>query len=431
LAQLTVLLSETARQMTEPRKQEPQPLPLPQEEQSDVENANEPSGHQGKIKELREGGLFVEHDLSPFSLAAYVGQEAIKNDLRERIEKVKRDPERQFPHLLLSGPPEMGKRTLALTIARELGVDIVSCAPTLFNVSQGTGQLASVLLTNLEAGGVLLIEDIESLNKAVLSQLLSAIEDRTFDLVIGQGSSRRSVPLTLPPFTLVGTTSKPAQVDRSLRRWLLVKDFAPYDIDQISELVMMLAEQQGLLIFPDAAELLAGYCDGSVGNARVLVKRVQDYARNPLAVTPEIAREALVSFGYLDQSLPSIDLATKLQKMTGPDFEEFVATVFRGRGYAVELTPGSGDHGIDLLMRKGHELVAVQCKRWSAPVGEPVVRDFFGSLINAGAQLGFVVTTSNFTTQAFTFAQGKPLQLLDLDALVELVAQTGGSQVKS
>jgi len=137
-------------------------------------------------------------------------------------------------------------------------------------------------------------------------------------------------------------------------------------------------------------------------------------------VTVDVAREALMLFRYLEPSLPSIDLATKLRSMTGPAFEEYVADIFRNMGYVVATTQSSGDHGIDLFARKGHQLVVVQCKRWAAPVGEPVVRDFFGSLTDAGAHLGYVVATSYFTAQARAFAQDKPIQLIDLDSLLDL-----------
>src|SRR5262249_27688684 len=107
---------------------------------------------------------------------------------------------------------------------------------------------------------------------------------------------------------------------------------------------------------------------------------------------------------------------------SGLQFEEFVADLFRRKGYAVEITQGSGDHGIDLLMRKDQQVVAVQCKRWNAPVGESVVRDFLGSIMGVAASLGYIVASSTFTSKAYSFAQEKPIKLIDLDALLELAA---------
>jgi restriction system protein len=137
-------------------------------------------------------------------------------------------------------------------------------------------------------------------------------------------------------------------------------------------------------------------------------------------MTCELAREALVSFRYLGASPTSSDLIAKLRSMNGSEFERFVADAFRKMGYAVEVTGGVSDHGVDLLMRKDDQLIAVQCKCWSGSVGEPVVRDFWGSLMNSGAQFGYIVTTSSFTDQALAFAQGKSIGFIDLDALVNL-----------
>ena len=106
-----------------------------------------------------------------------------------------------------------------------------------------------------------------------------------------------------------------------------------------------------------------------------------------------------------------------------PEFEEFVADLFREMGYAVETTVRSGDHGIDLFLRKDDQLIAVQCKHWDAPVGEPVIRDFLGSLAGAGANSGYVITTGSFTSSAYSFAQDTAIKLIDLDALMDLVTQ--------
>ena len=130
-----------------------------------------------------------------------------------------------------------------------------------------------------------------------------------------------------------------------------------------------------------------------------------------------------MSLGYLDRPPSPVDLVSKLQAFNGLEFEEFVATVFRSDGYFVEMTQITGDHGIDLLMRKDNQLFAVQCKRWDAPVGESVVRDFFGSLMGAGAQFGYLVVSSTFTSRAYAFAQNKPMKLIDLDELIELAAR--------
>ena len=106
--------------------------------------------------------------------------------------------------------------------------------------------------------------------------------------------------------------------------------------------------------------------------------------------------------------------------MNGLEFEHWVASLFRRRGYTVSLTANSGDHGIDLVLSKaGHSTVA-QCKRWTDPVGEPVLRDFYGAMMNAGIENGIVVATSTFTDSAVNFVKGKPIRLIDIDELLLL-----------
>jgi len=108
--------------------------------------------------------------------------------------------------------------------------------------------------------------------------------------------------------------------------------------------------------------------------------------------------------------------------MSGVEFEQFVAHLFGGLGYSAELTPITGDHGVDILIRKEGKAGAVQCKRWEDPVGEPVVRDFLGAMMGAGVTVGYIAATSVFTTQAQEFAQKHGIRLLDLDALIEMAA---------
>jgi restriction system protein len=105
--------------------------------------------------------------------------------------------------------------------------------------------------------------------------------------------------------------------------------------------------------------------------------------------------------------------------------EEFVARLFQDQGYRVEFTQVTGDHGIDLFIWKDSNKTAVQCKRWDGSVGEPVVRDFYGSMMSCGADLGIIVSTACFTTPAVAFAANKPVRLIDLDALIEMANLVG------
>ena len=355
----------------------------------------------------------------------YVGQEEIKKDVLPRIEAAVRHS-RPLPHLLLSGPPEMGKATLAHMIAGEMKVNI--------NRTYGpvVGELADLVrsLTELEERDFFLIEQIESLKESALEALMAAVEDLTLELPKDLEPKARSLKLPLKRFTLVGTTAKPWQVDKRLRRWMIRFDFTSYSVEEIGEIVKL----TGNLTFePEAATLLAQHCEGTPGNARVMVKRLRSYVNDYATdhVTVDLAKEALVSFGYIGKPSMRTDLVSNLFSMTAVAFKEFTASLFREAGYTVEIMPETSDDGIDLLLRKNNQSIAVQCKRWSAPVGEPVVRDFYSALMSSGAQSGYVVTTSTFTSHAYSFAEGKPIQLVDLEALVDLATRRGSKAPRS
>src|SRR5262249_61593891 len=106
--------------------------------------------------------------------------------------------------------------------------------------------------------------------------------------------------------------------------------------------------------------------------------------------------------------------------MTAVSFKEFTASLFREMGYTVEITPGTSDDGIDLLLRKNNQLIGVQCKRRNTPVTEPIIRDFYSAIRSSEAQSGYVITTSTFTSHAYSFAEGKPIQLVHLEHLLDM-----------
>lgn len=361
---------------------------------------------------------------SRFSLATFVGQEAIKRELYARLQLAYRDKQ-ALPHFLLSGADEMGKVTLARAIANEMHATCKIMRATDYSQPNGL----PVTVTNLRAGDLLVIEEIEALKRSQLDFLTEAIGDFGLTLQTGEGANRRTITLKLPKFTFVGTTSKPWQVDNRLRRWLIAYEFVPYSTEEIGNIISSLAQDEGLTINADASIFLAEQCDGLPGNAAVLLKRMRTQAGAylPRHITIEDARRILVLLGYNVNSSSITTLGERLQSMSGADFEQFVATLFRKMGYVVEGAKNTGDHGVDLIMRKENELTVVQCKRWNDAVGEPVIRDFFGSLMNMGAHNGFIVTTSSFTSQARAFAHGKPIELIDLDALLILAGKPSTS----
>ena len=133
------------------------------------------------------------------------------------------------------------------------------------------------------------------------------------------------------------TTSKPSQIDKRLHRWLIPYDFAPYTWGELTQIITRLAAENGASIENSAAELLAEFSGGSPGNAKVLLKRVCGYVGTDVTdINIRVAREALVSFGYLDRPASPMDLVSKVRRLNGVEFEEFVANIFRLEGYFVE-----------------------------------------------------------------------------------------------
>lgn len=270
------------------------------------------------------------------SLSVFIGQEAMKSDILKRIEVAKRRSQ-PVPHLLLCGPREMGKATLARAIAIEVGANIRSATTDAFKIDRLEGMIPilanqtnikyrgdlAALVTNLEEGDILLIEEIERLNESVLEVLMQAAGD--FQVAVQIGEEQIEFLLDLKRFTLIGTTSRASQVDKRLRRWMIVYDLKPYTASEIGQIIQLIAKRENLTIDSEAAIALAEQCAGCPGNARAIVKRVRDYfdpnARGHLTV--DLAQQALLSFGYLGKPSVSTDLASKVEDMNALEFGFF------------------------------------------------------------------------------------------------------------
>ncbi|MEO8396719.1 MAG: restriction endonuclease [Chloroflexota bacterium] len=353
------------------------------------------------------------------TFASFIGQQSIKNDLEVRIAaaKIRNAP---LDHFLLCGADQIGKLTFAKTIAPEMGAN----ARILDATMERVGDLAS-MLTHLREGDIWLIEDVELLRRPMIPILAEAAQNFAMDITIGKGPAAKNVRLNLPHFTVIGTSSHPSRIDRQVSQVLLPRyDFTAYTISDMSQLVSTFSIQFGLKLQHDAAELIARYCEGTPGKAKVLVKRIADYClvKAPfIPVNLNLATTALTHLGYSPKNDTPSELGRRLNAMDGIEFEEFTAQFFRTKGYTTEMTQVSGDHGIDIFARKGQDYIGIQCKRWTNPVGEPVIRDFYGALLNSEAKAGFVFATSGFTRQAIDFVQGKPIRLVDLDKFIQLL----------
>jgi Holliday junction DNA helicase RuvB len=232
-----------------------------------------------------------ERALRPQRLADYVGQAAVREQMAIFIDAARRRGE-ALDHLLIFGPPGLGKTTLAHIVAREMGV---SLKHTSGPVLERPGDLAA-LLTNLEPRDVLFVDEIHRLSPVVEEILYPALEDYQLDILIGEGPAARSIRLDLPPFTLVGATTRAGLLTSPLRdRFGIVQRLEFYSPEELSVIVQRSARLLGVDIDGSGAAELAGRSRGTPRIANRLLRRARDYAevRASGSISAEVARRAL------------------------------------------------------------------------------------------------------------------------------------------
>lgn len=249
--------------------------------------------------------LEIEQTLRPRSLASFVGQPVLREQLEIFIAAAKSRGE-PLDHLLLVGPPGLGKTTLAYIVAQEMGVDIVTTSgPAL----ERKADMAAIL-THLQEGDVLFIDEIHRLNRAVEEILYPAMEDFEIDIVIGQGPSARTIRLSVPRFTLIGATTRTGLIATPLRdRFGFCHRLDYYSVEDVMCIVLRAARILGVAIDEEGAREIAARSRGTPRIANRLLRRVRDFAqvRHEGSITKAIALEALHLFEVDDEGLDRVD----------------------------------------------------------------------------------------------------------------------------
>src|SRR5690554_534221 len=314
----------------------------------------------------------LDRAVRPKTLADYIGQPVVREQMEIFIGAARKRAE-PLDHTLVFGPPGLGKTTLANIIAEEMGVSLKSTSGP---VLEKAGDLAA-LMTNLEPGDVLFIDEIHRLSPVVEEILYPAMEDFQLDIVIGEGPAARSIKLDLPPFTLVGATTRAGLLTSPLRdRFGIVQRLEFYNIADLTHIVSRSADLLGVNIEPPGALEVAKRSRGTPRIANRLLRRVRDYAEIKAdgVVSAEVADRALNmlkvderGFDHMDRRL----LAAMLENFTGGPvgIDSLAAAIGEERGTIEDvIEPYLIQQGFIARTPRGRVLTAQAYQYFGAPV---------------------------------------------------------------
>jgi len=277
----------------------------------------------------------VDRAIRPKNLQDYIGQSAVREQMGLFIEATRARQE-ALDHVLIFGPPGLGKTTLAHIIAHELGVNL---RQTSGPVLERAGDVAA-LLTNLQERDILFIDEIHRLSPVVEEVLYPAMEDYQLDIMIGEGPAARSIKLNLPPFTLIGATTRAGLLTSPLRdRFGIVQRLEFYQVDELAQIVQRSASILGVSMNRPSAEEIARRSRGTPRIANRLLRRVRDYAeiKNNGQMSIEIVQRALDMLDIDDQGFDMMDrklLLALIDKFSGGPvgIESLAASISEERG---------------------------------------------------------------------------------------------------
>ncbi len=276
----------------------------------------------------------VELSLRPKRLSEFIGQEAVKSNLLVFLKAAQQRCE-PLDHLLLYGPPGLGKTTLAHIVSQEMSAQIhVTSGPAL----QIPGDLVGIL-TNLEAGSILFIDEIHRIPRAVEEMLYPAMEDRKVDLMIGKGPAARSVRLEVNPFTVIGATTRQGLLTGPLRdRFGIVMNFGFYSKESLFEIIVRSADILGFPISKSGAEEIAKRSRGTPRIANRLLKRIRDFA--------QVDQKNEIDSGIADRALTALDIDSNGLDRIDRQLLQTIAKKFGGGPVGLETLAASiGEDG--------------------------------------------------------------------------------------